>query len=164
MFRNIKAWALKPWTEQPPFDRFEGEEENDQHRIERKRLSENHYNRAQGLAAWLFATLVASNGAAALALLSTDQNINKAPALLFTAGVILAIMAGRYSWLEAWDKSGIFYAESLRDHQIEREGRARLTFWRRRARRSHVFARAAMLMSLWAFIVACGWTAVELII
>ena len=80
-------------------------------RREHKRFSENHYNRAQTLAAWLLATLVAVNTSAAAAIIATVKDADRQPAVAFAAGVASAVASGMFSWGEAFKHSDYHYGE-----------------------------------------------------
>jgi hypothetical protein len=137
-------------------------EEEADHRKERKRLSENHYNRAQGLAAWLLATLVAVNGAAVIAILTRDHPVpdaDRLPAIAFIAGVILAITSGFCSWRDAYQRSSLYYFESLRADQLTAVGQRRKE---RAATWSKLLApltRYTNYAALFAFVGGCVWSA-----
>jgi hypothetical protein len=85
LHRLIEPQAIEKWS---------NPEDEEAFRKERRRLSENHYNRAQAIAAWLLATLVAVNGGALAADLAKDHPSS------FVIGVILAILSGFASWQE----------------------------------------------------------------
>jgi hypothetical protein len=137
-------------------------EEEAEHRKERKRLSENHYNRAQALAAWLLATLVAVNGGAAIAIVAREHPVPdgaRLPALAFIAGVVLAITSGFCSWRDAYHRSSLYYFESLRPDQLTSSGERRK---KRAAAWSALLAPLARYVNyaaLAAFVVGCVWAA-----
>lgn len=70
------------------------------------------FTRADALAAWLLATLVAINtsgaGASALSL-----SANKRAAIAFAAGVFLAVLSGMTSWGEAYSHGSALSVERL---------------------------------------------------
>jgi hypothetical protein len=80
-------------------------------RAESKRFSEHNYNRAQTLAAWLLATLVAVNTSGAAAILTAK--LHYAALSGFSGGVVFAILSGIASWGEAFNKAGLHYVQSL---------------------------------------------------
>lgn len=131
------------------------ENEKEEHRRERKRLSENHYVRSQALTAWLLATLVAVNGGA----MAVDF-VGKTDAAPFAIGVVLAILSGFSSWQESQDRNGLHYVESLRDNNVTAYGKARQKTWRWRSRVTNVLAKALNIASLSAFVVGCVLVAV----
>lgn len=139
--------------EATPVERWSNVAEEAAHRRERKRLSEIHYNRAQALAAWLLATLVAVNGGA----LAT--NLGKVNAVPFVAGIVLAIVSGFASWQEAQDRSGLHYVESLPDASLTAYGRKRSNTWRWRWPALGLAAKWLNWASLSAFIVGCWHSA-----
>jgi hypothetical protein len=124
-------------------------EEKAAHRRERKRLSENYYNRAHSIAAWLLATLVAVNGAA----LATD--LGKNHPLPFVIGVVLAVLSGFASWQEAEDKTGLHYIESLPSDAVTGHGRKRFSRWRWRWPALRLAAKVLNWGSLSVFVVGC---------
>jgi len=132
-----------------PVEQWSNVEEEAAHRRERKRLSENHYNRAQALAAWLLATLVAVNGGA----LATD--IGKVSAAPFVVGIVLAVLSGFASWQEAQDRSALHYVESLPEAALTPYGRKRSGTWRWRWPALRLLAKWLNWASLVAFIVGC---------
>lgn len=143
-------------------ENWQDQEEEDAHRKERKRLSENHYNRAQSLAAWLLATLVAVNGSATLTTLSRAAplpNGARLPALAFVVGLILAIISGFSSWRDAQDRSGLYYLESLRPDQLGDEGKRRKLILVARSRWLGAAARYTNYASLAALITGLAWAA-----
>lgn len=97
-------------------------------REERKRLSENHFNRANTLGAWLLATLVATNVAAAVASLSRakDAPTFSDVALVFGGGTVLAILSGFFAVWEAGNRSALYYWESYGEENITEEGLLRV--------------------------------------
>ncbi|WP_140418389.1 hypothetical protein [Sphingomonas mucosissima] len=119
------------------------------HRRERKRLSENHYNRAHAIAAWLLATLVAVNAAT----FATD--LGKVHPEPFVAGIVLAILSGFASWQEAQDKTGLYYIESLPETAVTDHGRKLSRRWRWRGTALRLAARGLNWASLVAFLVGC---------
>lgn len=143
------------------WEKWQSAGEFEAHRAERKRVSENYFNRAHSLAAWLLATLVAVNGAAALAILGHDSaSLPKliSAATAFTFGVIFALFSGLFSWNEAQDKNSLYYLQSLREEQLE-EVAQRLR--RRYAWRAPMFKYLAIstnYVSMTAFVVGCWLT------
>jgi hypothetical protein len=143
---------------------WDSEQEAELHRLERKRLSENHYNRGHSLSAWLLATLVAVNGGAALSVMSrTDPMMStegaRLPALVFAGGVVCAILSGLLSSREAHRRSNQYYFESLRDAQLSPEGKAKhqqSKLWGMRLGRA---ARLTNYLSLSLFVAGVVWTA-----
>jgi len=103
---------------------------------------QSYYGRADSIALWLLATLVAVNTSgtgAALALAA-----NKEAAIAFASGVFMAILSGMSSWGEAYNR-----AYAYRGREKEDSWR---WFWAR------VLFRAALalnLLSLTAFAVGC---------
>jgi hypothetical protein len=158
----LRTWAAGA---SPVLEVFVDEEDERAFRAERKRLSENNYNRAQSLAAWLMATLVATNGAGAATLLGGAaplvESVGTRPVLCFIGGVIAALTAGFGSWLEAQDRSGLHYWESRPSAGLSNEAARQMCWlqfksaWFRRA------ARVANATSLAAFIVGCSVAAVN---
>lgn len=124
-------------------------EEQAAHRRERKRLSENHYNRAQAIAAWLLATLVAVNGGA----LATD--LMKGYPVPFVAGIVLAVLSGFASWQEAQDRTGLHYVESLPETALTAAGRKLYDTWRWRWPALRLGAKWLNWASLLAFVTGC---------
>lgn len=145
---------LRRVFEPHPVERWDGEEQTDDHRRERKRLSENHYLRAQALAAWLLATLVGVNGGA-IAIDFTGQE-HAAP---FAVGVVLALVSGFASWQESQDRTGLHYVESLRAENVTDFGKRKQQTWRWRSRVMNLVAKVANIGSLAAFIMGCVWIA-----
>lgn len=139
--------------EAKPVEHWSDPQEQAAHRRERKRLSENHYNRAQAVAAWLLATLVAVNGGA----LATD--LAKAHPLPFVVGVVLAILSGFASWQEAQDRTGLHYLESLPGAALTEYGRNRFETWRWRWAALRFAAKVLNWGSLLAFVVGCWCSA-----
>jgi hypothetical protein len=145
--------ALERWGDQ-------GEVEA--HRAERKRLSENHYNRGHSLTAWLLATLVGVNGTAAAAILTRGGEVpdgGRLPAIAFVAGIVLAIISRFFASAEARDKSGLYYIESLRPDQLSSEGEKKKRLWERRGKVLGVIARLTNYASLAAFVLGAAWVA-----
>lgn len=141
-------------------ERWGSQAEEDTHRAERKRLSENYFNRAHTLAAWLLATLVAVNGGAVLATVSRAAPVPEGaykPALLFLLGLALALASGLFSWWEAQDRSALYYVESLRPDQRTARATKKMAEWRRRTGYLRKAARFANYGSLFAFIGGCAW-------
>lgn len=126
-------------------------------RSEHKRFSENHFNRAQTLAAWLLATLVAINSAAGAAVLSALKGDQRGAAMWFASGVVLAVVSGILSWAEAHDRAGLHYVLS-REKPSGKEGRLR----DRCDKRAPLLAELAIganVISLLLFVVGCLWAA-----
>ncbi|MFN3387418.1 MAG: hypothetical protein ACK40O_00690 [Allosphingosinicella sp.] len=138
------------------------EEEAAEHRRERKRLSENQFNRAQSLAAWLLATLVAVNGGAVVAILSIQEAARdggRLPTVAFTIGIVLAVLSGFCSWREAYHKSKLYYFESLRDDQLTSAAKKHKVRAGSRATLLGRFARYTNYGSLLGFVAGCVWAA-----
>jgi hypothetical protein len=135
-------------------------EEEAEHRKERKRLSENHYNRAQALAAWLLATLVAVNGGATVAIITSKGELPdsaRLPSIAFTAGLILAIISGFCSWRDAYHRSSLYYFESLRVDQLGASARRKMESAATWSKRLAPWARYTNFASLAAFLTGCVW-------
>jgi hypothetical protein len=154
------AHRVKRLSKEPlALEVWQTEEEARAYRVERKRLSENHFNRAHTLAAWLLATLVAVNGGAGITLLSRIEAIGpaaRAPSLAFVIGVSLAIVSGFASWWEAQDRSLLYYLESLRDDQLSAEGTKRKSFLPARVGLLRKTARGTNYASLLCFFIGCA--------
>lgn len=141
---------MTKWLEAKAIEQWSDTGQEDAHRVERKRLSENHYNRAYSVAAWLLATLVAVNGGA----LAT-KFVEREHAAWFVAGVVLAILSGFASWQEAQDRSGLHYVESLPKDNVTAHGLRREETWKWRWRASNLAAKLLNYASLVAFISGC---------
>lgn len=118
------------------YERMASPAEEDAYRAERKRISENHFNRSYTLAAWPLATLAGINGTAAALMvggLTKRSAVSPAAALAFIFGVVLAVLAGFLGTQEARDRSNIYYVESMRPEQLTDHGRAVYDTCRRRA-------------------------------
>ena len=145
------------------WERWQSAEEVEAYRAERKRVSENYFNRAHSLAAWLLATLVAVNGAAVLGIMGRDPPVPAGlvtAAIPFTLGIILALVSGLSSWNEAQDKNSLYYIQSLREDQLEPIAQ-RLK--RRYSWRAPVFKFLAITtnyLAMAAFVIGC-WMALE---
>jgi hypothetical protein len=133
-----------------PVERWDSKAQTEEFRRERKRLSENHYLRAQALTAWLLATLVAVNGAG----LAIQQN-SPAQKTSFAVGVILAILSGFASWQVSQDRNGLHYVESLAPENVTAYGLRREKTWRRRWPVVNLLAKLLNHASLLAFITGC---------
>jgi hypothetical protein len=143
-------------------EQWETQEEEDAHRLERKRLSENYFNRAQTLSAWLLATLAAVNGGAILATISRPTPIPTGahkPAIVFVLGLAMALTSGLCSWWEAQDRSALYYIESLRPDRRTVAANARLLRLKRRVSHLRIAARLTNYGSLFAFLGGCAWAA-----
>lgn len=143
-------------------EKWQTQEEEDAHRIERKRLSENYFNRSHTLAAWLLATLVAVNGGAVLATISRPHPVPAGayePALAFVLGLTLALASGLCSWWEAQDRSALYYIESLRPDRRTASASRRMVKLKRSASTLRKAARFANYGSLITFVAGCGWAA-----
>ena len=133
-----------------PVEQWNDPHEMVEHRKQRKRLSETNYMRAQALAAWLLATLVAVNGGA----LATDfTKVGDAPP--FVMGVVLAILSGFSSWQEAQDRSGMHYIESLAAENITQYGQKLECKLQWRAPALRFAAKALNWSALAAFVIGC---------
>jgi hypothetical protein len=145
---------MPKWLEAKPVEQWSDAGQEEAHRLERKRLSENHYNRAHALAAWLLATLVAVNGGA----LAT-KFVERQHSAWFVAGVVLAILSGFASWQEAQDRTGLHYIESLPRANITPYGAKRAATWRWRWRALNLSAKVLNCLSLATFIAGCLFVA-----
>jgi len=134
----------------PPVTTWTDDAQREADRKERKRLSENHYVRAQAMVAWLLATLVAVNGGA----LATEH-VSGSEAWPFVVGVVLAILAGFATWQESQDRTGLHYLESLASANITDHGRALAERWRWRWPALRLFARWLNWGSLAFFVLGC---------
>ena len=137
------------------------EADDDDFRKERKRLSEHHFNRAHTLGAWLLATLVGVNGAAAGAVLSSSslEHSDRVAALAFVAGIVLAVVAGFFTSQEARDHSTRSYVESVKPANRGAWGQHFLTLSKRRGRVAGIAARLANYASLGSFVAGVWWLA-----
>jgi hypothetical protein len=147
--------------DKPVLESWQSEAEEEAHRVERKRLSENYFNRAHTLAAWLLATLVAVNGGAVIAIVSRQALPTGAyrPAMVFVVGLVLALASGLLSWWEAQDRSGLYYIESLRPDRRTIWASKRMHRLQRRVSFLRKAARFANYASLFVFVAGCGWAA-----
>jgi hypothetical protein len=124
------------------------------HRAEHKRFSENHYNRAQTIAAWLLATLVAVNTSGGVAIVSAAKRTDRQPALAFALGVALAVLSGLCTWGEALNYAGFHYVKSQeRPTAEEEEMRDGSNMLAPRLATAALWLNGAALT---AFIVGCG--------
>jgi hypothetical protein len=104
----------------------------------------SYYGRADSIALWLLATLVAVNTSGAGAALA--MKVNEEAAIPFASGVFMAILSGMSSWGEAYLRA---YAYRVREMKEEYPSR---WFWARVLFRT---AFALNLLSLAAFAVGC---------
>jgi uncharacterized membrane protein len=126
-------------------------------RKEHKRLSENHYNRSQTLAAWLLATLVTVNTSGAAALIAATQGADRQPAIAFAIGVALAIASGMCSWGEAHAHAGLHYVKSLTELDEEDKRTQRVAEWQASA--FALWSPILNVLSLLSFVVGAFWAA-----
>lgn len=132
-------------------------------RKESKRFSEHHYGRAQNLAAWLLATLVAVNSGAALALLSFERSLDldlHKTAAAFVAGVVTAILSGFASWQAAFDQAGEYFVLSKASKGPAEEKNLKL--WQTRGKFLEIASRVLNYASLGLFIFGCALAARQL--
>jgi hypothetical protein len=131
-----------------------------QRRDEHKRFSENHYNRAQTLAAWLLATVVAVNTSGAAGLMAAAEGADRQPAIAFAAGVALAVMSGLASWAEAYNHAGLHFVKSLEaPSEDERSRCTKCEWWAPRLASTALVLNVAALV---AFVAGCVWSAAVL--
>jgi zinc transporter ZupT len=129
-------------------------------RAEFKRFSEHHYGRAQTLAAWLLATLVAVNSGAGLSLLSAARPPNESlaqPVLAFVAGVVCAILSGLASWQAAFDQAGTNFLKSKATRTSAQDNELRK--WGKRGTNLEKGSRLLNAASLLCFVGGCAWAA-----
>ncbi|MDT0576023.1 hypothetical protein RM533_07465 [Croceicoccus sp. F390] len=150
MARPFAMDSLNRIFQPQPVEQWELPDEQNEHRAERKRLSENHYIRAQAMAAWLLATLVAINGGA----LATNL-VSVSDATPFVSGIILAVLSGFASWQEAQDRSGLHYLESLPAGRTTAFGLKLKRKWQWRGPASGVAAKLLNWLSSGAFVIGC---------
>lgn len=126
-------------------------------RREHKRFSENHYNRAQTLAAWLLATLVAVNTSGAAAILTAAKGADRQPAIMFAIGVALAVASGMCSWAEAFRHSDFHFGESHAPDDLNEADKRR---WDRSKTLAPMYADLAVALNILAlsgFVIGCIW-------
>lgn len=143
------SWLRRTFEPQP-IEQWSSDEERAAFRRERKRLSENHYNRANSLAAWLLATLVAVNGGAV-----AIDGVGRAYGLPFVVGIVAAILSGFASWQEAQDRMGLHYIESLDPANRTKQADRRESLWAWRGPALRIAAKVLNWASLGAFIAGC---------
>jgi hypothetical protein len=145
------------------YEKLDSEEHREKYCNERKRLSENHYNRANTIGAWLLATLVATNLAAAAAVMSygNDRPVSEMlPLTAFVIGVVSAIVSGFVATMEARKRSTLYYLESYGEEALEPEGLALLQNSRMVAPRLSRIARWLNYGSLGSFVIGCLWSGI----
>ncbi len=125
-------------TRRPVYERIETTAQRNAFREERKRLSENHFNKANTLGAWLLATLVATNAAAAVATLSRAKEAGGLAdaALASGGGAVLAILSGFFAVWEANDRSALYYWESYGEENMTEDGLDRVSAFESAPRRT----------------------------
>lgn len=99
-------------------------------KTENRRLSEVSHAKAQSIAAWLLATLVAVNTSGAGAVLALDANHDAA--IAFASGVFLAILSGMASWGEATVGAVVLFMLSVPElNRFDLQRLDRHAFWSR---------------------------------
>jgi hypothetical protein len=149
--------VIEPPTASSPVENIDLAEAK---RREHKRFSESHYNRAQTLAAWLLATLVAVNTSGAAAIIAAAKGADRQPAIAFAIGVALAVASGMCSWGEAHAHAGIHYVRSLAIWDEEDRKTRRVA--ERQADAFALWSPILNVISLTTFIVGVSWAAVVL--
>jgi hypothetical protein len=144
------------------YEQLDTTEQREKFREERKRLSENHFNRANTIGAWLLATLAATNLAAAAAVLAFAKGgpaSAASSAFAFVAGVIAAILSGFVASIEAGLRSRLYYLESYGEERLTAEGLKHLKRAKWWAPRLSWTGRLLNGLSLLAFIIGAVWIA-----